>query len=68
MYSRVGRYYFTSSDARLLALNFYKELELLAQAKNYLDVPALMRTYGMNSGKMWLQLRDDMPASIAQDN
>ncbi|MEL4281472.1 MULTISPECIES: fatty acid metabolism transcriptional regulator FadR [Shewanella] len=68
LYSRVGRYYFSSPEARQLALNFYKELELLAKAKNYIDVPALMRTYGINSGKMWLQLRDDMPTSIAQQD
>lgn len=68
LYSRVGRYYFSSPEARQLALNFYKELEILAKAKNYIDVPALMRTYGINSGKMWLQLRDDMPTSIAQQD
>lgn len=64
----MGRYYFSSPEARQLALNFYKELEILAKAKNYIDVPALMRTYGINSGKMWLQLRDDMPSSIAQQD
>jgi GntR family transcriptional regulator, negative regulator for fad regulon and positive regulator of fabA len=67
LYSRVGRYYFSSSDARALALNFYVELEKLALAKNYIDVPAVMRSYGINSGKMWQRLRDDMPADIAQD-
>ena len=67
LYSRVGRYYFSSRDARALALNFYKELEILAKAKNFSDVPSLMRVYGINSGKMWQSLRDAMPADMAQD-
>ncbi|QDF66903.1 fatty acid metabolism transcriptional regulator FadR [Shewanella sp. SNU WT4] len=67
LYSGVGRYYFSSSEARLLALNFYRKLEMLAQESNYMDVPMLMRHYGMDSGKMWLKLRDDMPADVAQE-
>ncbi|QSX42317.1 fatty acid metabolism transcriptional regulator FadR [Shewanella cyperi] len=67
LYSRVGRYYFTSAEARKLALEFYKSLELLALKKSYGEVPALMRSYGINSGKMWQQLRDDMPADIARE-
>ncbi len=68
LYSRVGRYYFTSPEARQLALSFYQKLELLAQAGDYDQVPVLMRSYGIDSGKMWMQLRDAMPADIAQDN
>jgi GntR family transcriptional regulator, negative regulator for fad regulon and positive regulator of fabA len=67
LYSRVGRYYFSSGEARKLALAFYLELEKLAKAKNFSDVPTLMRGYGINSGKMWQQIRDDMPATIAQE-
>ena len=67
LYSRVGRYYFSSADARAEALSFYKELEILAKAKNFADVPALMRGYGISSGKMWQKLRDGMPASMAQE-
>ncbi|QSX38758.1 fatty acid metabolism transcriptional regulator FadR [Shewanella sedimentimangrovi] len=67
LYSRVGRYYFTSAEARKLALEFYKSLEQLALRKSYGEVPALMRSYGINSGKMWQQLRDDMPADIAHE-
>ncbi|MCT7940288.1 MULTISPECIES: fatty acid metabolism transcriptional regulator FadR [Shewanella] len=68
LYSRVGRYYFSSKDARKLAFNFYVELEKLARDKNYQAVPALMRLNGIESGKMWQKLRDDMPAEIAHDN
>ncbi|WP_372871838.1 fatty acid metabolism transcriptional regulator FadR [Shewanella sp.] len=64
LYSRVGRYYFSSAEARKLALDFYIELEQLAKRRAYVEVPALMRTYGINSGKMWQKLKDDMPADI----
>ncbi|WP_417762645.1 fatty acid metabolism transcriptional regulator FadR [Shewanella sp.] len=68
LYAKVGRYYFGSSEARHLALSFYRELEILAQRGDYSEVPALMRTYGKDSGIMWQKLRDDMPLDMAQDN
>lgn len=68
LYSRVGRYYFSSSDARALALDFYKQLEVLAQDGNYHEVTSLMRNYGINSGVMWQSLRDDMPLDLGQNN
>ncbi|MCL2918818.1 fatty acid metabolism transcriptional regulator FadR [Shewanella litorisediminis] len=67
LYSRVGRYYFSSSEARKLAMDFYIELEKLAKRHAYGEVPALMRSYGINSGKMWQKLKDAMPADINQD-
>ncbi|MCL1123378.1 fatty acid metabolism transcriptional regulator FadR [Shewanella surugensis] len=68
LYSRVGRYYFSSSDARALALDFYKQLEILAQNANYHEVPSLMFNYGINSGVMWQSLRDDMPVELGYSN
>ncbi|WP_299494371.1 fatty acid metabolism transcriptional regulator FadR [uncultured Shewanella sp.] len=68
LYSRVGRYYFSSSDARALALDFYKQLEVLAQSGHYHEVTSLMRNYGINSGVMWQSLRDDMPVELGQSN
>ncbi len=68
LYARVGRYYFSSSEARALALAFYQKLEILAKDKNYAQVPALMRSYGIDSGIMWQKLRDAMPLEMAQDN
>lgn len=64
----MGRYYFSSQEARELTMRFYLKLEKLAQDKNYLDVPALMRTNGIESGKMWQKLRDDLPAEMGHDN
>nr|WP_282166194.1 fatty acid metabolism transcriptional regulator FadR [Shewanella japonica] len=68
LYSRVGRYYFSSQEARTIALDFYKSLEKLAQEGKYTEVPALMKSNGINSGIMWQKLRDDMPAEIAKND
>ena len=68
LYSRVGRYYFSSQEARTIALDFYKALEKLAIDGKYTDVPALMKLNERNSGKMWQSLRSDMPAEIALNN
>jgi len=68
LYSRVGRYYFSSADARALAMEFYQQLQQMALDKNYADVPLLMRTYGLNSGVMWQSLRDKMPVELCQSN
>ena len=68
LYSRVGRYYFSSPEARKLALNFYVELEKLGKAKNFHEVADLMRKYGVESGQVWLTIRDDLPAEIAHES
>jgi GntR family negative regulator for fad regulon and positive regulator of fabA len=68
LYNRVGRYYFSSQEARELTLRFYLKLETLAKDKNYTDVPSLMRINGIESGKMWQKLRDDLPAEMGHDN
>ncbi|MBM7073842.1 fatty acid metabolism transcriptional regulator FadR [Shewanella sp. 202IG2-18] len=67
LYSRVGRYYFSSPEARKLAKNFYVEFEKLGQEKNFQEVPDLMRKYGIESGQVWLTIRDDLPAEIAHE-
>ncbi|MGB6136406.1 MAG: fatty acid metabolism transcriptional regulator FadR, partial [Shewanella sp.] len=67
-YNRVGRFYFSSQEARELTMRFYVKLEQLAKDKNYTDVPALMRNNGIESGKLWQKLRDDIPAEIGHDN
>ena len=49
-------------------MRFYIKLEKLAKDKNYAEVPTLMRNNGIESGKLWQKLRDDMPAEIGHDN
>ncbi|MBR9727100.1 fatty acid metabolism transcriptional regulator FadR [Shewanella intestini] len=67
LYSRVGRYYFSNVEARELSFNYYVQLEALIKSGDYQQLPAIMRTNGIESGIMWEKLRADMPADIAQD-
>lgn len=62
LYERVGKFYFTNDDSRALALDFYRKLAKLAQAGNYDAVVLLMRNYGAESGKVWAQIRNHLPA------
>ncbi|WP_341503627.1 fatty acid metabolism transcriptional regulator FadR [Gallaecimonas sp. GXIMD4217] len=64
LYSRVGKYYFSNAKARDVALSYYAELQKLAETKNFNDAPNLVRKYGLESGKVWLSMRGDMPSDI----
>lgn len=63
LYRRVGRYYFTDPAARVLAMKFYDELAVIAE-KGQLDVArAIVRQYGVDSAKIWQELRKDLGSS-----
>ncbi|USD39316.1 MULTISPECIES: fatty acid metabolism transcriptional regulator FadR [Ferrimonas] len=66
LYSRVGRYYFSHEPARVLAREFYQELLTCAENGDADSVPGLVRKYGIESGKLWLHIRADMPKDIAE--
>ncbi|RLV61264.1 fatty acid metabolism transcriptional regulator FadR [Parashewanella curva] len=68
LYSRVGRYYFTCAESRKLALDFYHQLKSIADSGEFENVPLLMREYGIKTGKVWSEIRDDLPAEYAHDN
>ncbi|ACA86965.1 fatty acid metabolism transcriptional regulator FadR [Shewanella woodyi] len=57
LYSRVGQDYFAIDKARELAYEFYEALQQLAEEKNHNAIPALMRSYGINSGKVWQRFK-----------
>ncbi|QYJ91645.1 fatty acid metabolism transcriptional regulator FadR [Shewanella halotolerans] len=63
LYSRVGEEYFAIEKARELALDFYQALEALAKDHNHNDVPVLMRSYGINSGKVWQRYKANLMQS-----
>jgi GntR family negative regulator for fad regulon and positive regulator of fabA len=65
MYARIGTYYFSHESARALATQFYQDLLMLIDQDEPQRVPLLVRQYGIESGKIWAQIRDDLPADIA---
>jgi GntR family negative regulator for fad regulon and positive regulator of fabA len=64
MYSRIGGYYFAKPKARELATQLYKDLIRIAKEGDSSQAPSLIRQYGIESGKIWLEIRDELPADI----
>jgi GntR family negative regulator for fad regulon and positive regulator of fabA len=64
LYSRIGGYYFSNQDSRDLTRGYYKQLLELAEKGDYEGVPLVIRDYGIESGKIWQELRADMPKGL----
>lgn len=64
LYSRIGGFYFDRQKAREIAVNYYTEVLKLAQSGDFEQVPAVVRQYGIESGKLWSEIRDDLPAGL----
>lgn len=63
-YSRIGGYYFANEKCRELANNYYAQLLALAEAGDFEQVPQVVRNYGVESGKIWQEIRGDMPKDL----
>lgn len=64
LYSRIGSYYFANQNSRDLSRNYYKQLMQLAESGNYDGVAQVIRDYGIESGKIWAEIRAEMPKDI----
>ena len=60
LYRRVGRYYFTDAAARMLAMKFYDQLATLAENGAFETARSVVRQYGSESAKIWLELRKNL--------
>ncbi|MFT5880104.1 MAG: GntR family negative regulator for fad regulon and positive regulator of fabA [Moritella sp.] len=59
MYRILGKIYFEHPEARHLARDFYQQLRLIAENNVPDDSLSVVRNYGMNSGLIWQQYRDE---------
>ncbi|TDF38394.1 fatty acid metabolism transcriptional regulator FadR [Alteromonadaceae bacterium M269] len=64
LFSRIGGYYFSNSTARELARKYYSDLSVLAQNSDIDGIPKVVRNYGIESGKVWQNIRGDMPSDL----
>ncbi|MBD3584134.1 MULTISPECIES: fatty acid metabolism transcriptional regulator FadR [Salinimonas] len=64
LYSRIGGFFFSHESAQEVARNFYKELLEVAQQHDYDAVPVVVRKYGIESGKVWQTVREEMPKDL----
>ncbi|CDH04638.1 transcriptional regulator (positive regulator of fabB and fabA, negative regulator of fad), with acyl-CoA (GntR family) [Xenorhabdus bovienii str. oregonense] len=60
LYTRVGRYYFSNPDARMLALNFYQQLSTMCREQSYDKIMSCVRSYGKESGIIWHDMQSVM--------
>jgi GntR family negative regulator for fad regulon and positive regulator of fabA len=64
LYSRIGQYYFSSSEARQLARDYYENLIAVTREGDYNESVNLVRRYGYESAEIWHSLRGDMPDDL----
>lgn len=64
IYARIGGYFFSHESARSIANNYYKQLLQVLDANEADRVVGVVRRYGVESGKIWLQLRKDVPKNL----
>ncbi|GBL03430.1 fatty acid metabolism transcriptional regulator FadR [Glaciecola sp. KUL10] len=64
IYARIGGYFFSHQSARSVATDYYKQLLLVLESGESDRVIAVVRKYGIESGKIWQEVRQDMPTNI----
>lgn len=66
MYARVGGFFFTHEAARNKATDYYQELLRVLDTGDADSVVMAVRNYGVESGKIWLSIREDLPKNIIE--
>lgn len=64
IYARVGGFFFNHQPARDVATEYYKRLLAVLDTDDTDKVIGVVRTYGVESGKVWQKLRQEMPDNI----
>lgn len=67
LYSRVGSIYFSHPEGREITRVYYRKLIELAKNNNFDEAILVVRKYGLESGKIWLELKDNIMAELAKD-
>jgi len=66
LYTRFGRYYFSNSEARKLALSFYRKLSTLCAKKQHDQVIDTVRNYGKQSEAIWQSMQGTLPSDLIE--
>jgi len=67
LYSRIGCLYFSHPTGREISRTYYKNLIELAKENRFDDAIFAVRKYGIASGKLWLELKDDVLKELSED-
>ncbi|MFD2165925.1 fatty acid metabolism transcriptional regulator FadR [Thalassotalea euphylliae] len=66
LYSRLGSLYFAHPKGREISRNYYERLIELAKAGKFDESVLAVRKYGLESGQLWAELKDDVLKELAQ--
>jgi len=64
IYARIGGFFFSHDSAREIAINYYEKLLEVLDNEDADHVVAVVRKYGVESGKIWISLRQELPNNI----
>ena len=67
LYSRIGSLYFAHLKGREISRNHYQKLIDLAKENRFDDAIFAVRKYGIESGNLWLDLKDDVLKELSED-
>ena len=67
LYSRIGSLYFAHPKGREISRVYYQKLIELAQENRFDDAVFAVRKYGIESGKLWGDLKDDVLKELSDD-
>lgn len=67
LYSRIGRLYFAHPKGRELSRSYYQALIELAEKNQFDESILAVRTYGVESGLLWNELKDDVLKELSED-
>jgi len=67
LYSRIGSLYFANPEGREISRVYYQKLIELAQENRFDDSVFAVRKYGIESGKLWVDLKDDVLKELSDD-
>ena len=66
LYSRIGSLYFSHPQGREISRDFYQKLIALASENKFDESIFAVRKYGIESGKLWLELKEDVLKELAE--
>ena len=65
-WSKIASFYFSHSQARELARAYYADLQKYAEAGKHDEAIILVRKYGIDSGKIWNEVRNSLPTDLVE--
>ncbi|GAA0816147.1 fatty acid metabolism transcriptional regulator FadR [Colwellia sp. D2M02] len=67
LYSRIGRLYFAHPQGREISRTYYQSLIDLANNNKFDEAAAAVRNYGMESGKLWIDLKAEVLKELSNN-